>query len=58
MVPRRRADDPDAWLVAAYDDDSITTQVYDGESSGPDGIGVLPSAQPACPPRSRPCYRR
>lgn len=49
LLPRHRTADPDAWLAAAYDDDSITIQVDDGEPSGPDGIGVLPTSSASMP---------
>ena len=49
LLHRHRTDDPDAWLTAAYDDDSITIQVDDGEPSGPDGIGVLPTSSASMP---------
>jgi protein-L-isoaspartate O-methyltransferase len=31
LIPRHRADDPDGWLSAAYQDESVITQVDDGE---------------------------
>ncbi|MGH3939102.1 MAG: methyltransferase domain-containing protein [Pseudonocardiaceae bacterium] len=49
LIPRHRTDDSDAWLLAAYEDDSIITQVDDGEPSGPDGIGVLPTSSASMP---------
>jgi protein-L-isoaspartate(D-aspartate) O-methyltransferase len=49
LIPRCRADDPDGWLSAAYRDDSVITQVDDGEPSGPDGTGVLASSSASMP---------
>jgi protein-L-isoaspartate O-methyltransferase len=49
LVPRYRAEDPDGWLSAAYDDDSVVTQVADGEPCGPDGTGVLPTSSASMP---------
>ncbi|MGH3934370.1 MAG: methyltransferase domain-containing protein [Pseudonocardiaceae bacterium] len=49
LVPRYRAEDPDGWLSAAYADDSIITQVDDGEPGGPDGIGVFPTSSASMP---------
>jgi protein-L-isoaspartate(D-aspartate) O-methyltransferase len=49
LIPRHRADDPDGWLSAAYQDDSVITQVDDGEPSGPDGTGVLSSSSASMP---------
>ncbi len=49
LVPRYRAEDPDGWLSAAYDDDSVVTQVDDGEPCGPDGTGVLPTSSASMP---------
>ncbi len=49
LVPRRRAEDPDTWLWDAYQDDSVVTQVDDGEPRGPDGTGVLPTSSASMP---------
>jgi protein-L-isoaspartate O-methyltransferase len=49
LIPRHRADDPDGWLLAAYQDDSVITQVDDGEPGGPEGTGVLPSSSASMP---------
>lgn len=49
FIPRRRAEDPEGWLVAAYQDDSVITQVDDGEPSGSEGTGVLPTSSISMP---------
>ena len=49
LIPRHRVDDPDGWLSAAYRDDSVITQVDDGEPRGPDGTGVLASSSASMP---------
>jgi len=49
LIPRDRADDPDSWLATAYQDDSIITQVDDGEPNGPDGVGVSPTSSASMP---------
>lgn len=49
LIPRHRADDPDGWLSAAYQDDSVITQVDDGEPSSPGGSGVFPSSSASMP---------
>ncbi|MGH3913993.1 MAG: methyltransferase domain-containing protein [Pseudonocardiaceae bacterium] len=49
LIPRHRADDPDGWLATVYQDDSITTQVDDGEPAGPDGAGILPTSSASMP---------
>ncbi|MGH3547517.1 MAG: methyltransferase domain-containing protein [Pseudonocardiaceae bacterium] len=49
MIPRHRADDPDGWLSAVYHDDSVITQVDDGEPAGPDGTGVLSTSSASMP---------
>ncbi len=49
LIPRRRAEDPDGWLSVAYQDDSVITQVDDGEPGGPDGTGVVPTSSASMP---------
>jgi protein-L-isoaspartate(D-aspartate) O-methyltransferase len=49
FISYHRADDPDGWLSAAYQDDSVITQVDDGEPSGPDGTGLLPTSSISMP---------
>lgn len=49
FVPRHRTDDPDGWLTAAYQDDAIITQVDDGEPSGANGTGLLPTSSASMP---------
>ncbi|MGH3766854.1 MAG: methyltransferase domain-containing protein [Pseudonocardiaceae bacterium] len=49
FIPRHRVEDPDGWLSAAYQDDSVITQVDDGDPAGPDGTGVLPTSSISMP---------
>ncbi len=49
LTPHHRVDDPDGWLSAAYQDDSVITQVDDGEPVGPDGTGLLPTSSISMP---------
>ncbi len=50
LLPQHRADDPDAWLANAYADDSVVTQVDDGEPAGPvEGTGRTPTSSASMP---------
>jgi protein-L-isoaspartate(D-aspartate) O-methyltransferase len=49
LIPRHRAEAPGGWLTAAYQDDSVITQVDDGDPSGSDGTGVLPTSSISMP---------
>lgn len=49
LVPLTRTDEPETWLDLAYRDDSVITQVDDGEPTGPAGAGRTISSSTSRP---------